>query len=334
MSEIPYSLAPLATALVSGVSTIPLSPSHNGAAIQTAIGSIPTADSVSGLVIGTQTLIPGGPARTVNSVLYSLAPSATALVSGSITIPLVSSPTGALPAITIAGTTYTANSASQYIIGTQTLIGGAPGITIGRVPYSLAPSATALVSRSVTIPLASGPSRTPPPITIGGTTYTANSASQYFIGTQTLVPNSGPITINSAPYALSIGPSATALIVGTSTSSLTATPNTNPSANTTDHPHAYTIDGQTLSPGSEITVSGTKVSLGPQGTDVVVGSSTEAVGLGGVILSGFGAGPTEPAGNATTGVVGFTGGASGMRIPREWSIYGILMFGLMVSFRL
>lgn len=340
VNNIPYSLAPLATALVSGGSIIPLPPKYNGVSDRTTVGSVPTADSVSGLVIDTQTLLPGGPAHTINGVLYSLAPSANALVSGSYTIPLTPSLSPNRPLITVGENTYTANSASYYIIGTQTLIAGAPAITVNGAPYSLAPLATALVSGSITIPLATASSDALPPITIAGTTYTANSASQYMIGTQTLIANSGPITINSTPYALSVGPSAEALYVGTSTSFLpSALPNTGSATptisllpNPTDPSHGYIVDGQTLTPGSEITVGGTKISLGAQGTDVVVGGTTEVVGLGGVIMSGFGAGPTASVGNASNGVVRFTGGTSGKLLPRGWGVYGIIMISLLMWF--
>lgn len=341
VNNIPYSIAPLATALVSGGTTIPLPPIHNGAPDRTTVGSTPTADPVSGIVIETQTLIPGGPALNLDSVLYSLAPSATALVPGSYTIPLAPGVSHLGPAITIGGTTYTANSASQYMIGTQTLMAGAHAITIDGTPYPLAPSATAIISGSITIPLGADPYHTAPPITIAGTTYTADSASQYIIGTQTLIPNGGSITINSTPYALSVGPSAEALYVGTSTSFVSSAlpnagsplPTISLSPNPADPSHGYIINGQTLTPGSEITVGGTKISLGAQGTDVAVGGTTEAVGLGGVIMSGFGAGPTAPVGNASGGVVGFTGETSGKLLPRRWSVYGITMIGLLTWFR-
>ena len=78
----------------------------------------------------------------------------------------------------------------------------------------------------------------------------------------------------------------------------------------------FVIDGQTLAPGAAITVSGTEISLSPKGTDVVLGTSTESVGLGGMIISGFGvgAGLTVTTGsgsaNASAIPVGFTGDAS------------------------
>jgi hypothetical protein len=90
----------------------------------------------------------------------SLAPSAMAvIVGGSITIDLV--PTSAYqvpqpPAISLLGTTLIANSASQYLAGTQTLIPGGSAIIISGTAVSLAQSATAVVlGGSSTITLAS-----------------------------------------------------------------------------------------------------------------------------------------------------------------------------------
>ena len=50
----------------------------------------------------------------------------------------------------------------------------------------------------------------------------------------------------------------------------------------------FIICGQTLRKDRAITVSGTPVAFAAGGMDVVVGSSTEAVGVGGWIMSGFG----------------------------------------------
>ena len=329
VNNVHYSLAPSATALISDGSTVAIpSPSIGSLDARPSIITIGhqghTANSASQYVVGTQTLAPGGQAITVNNVPYSLAPSATALISGSSTIALALGPSHVLPEITIGGITYTADSVSQYIIETQTLIPGASAITVAGIPYSLAPSASALISGSVTVPLASGPLRTLPPVTIDGTTYTANSASQYIVGTQTLIPNGGSITANSTPYAVSLGPSAEGLIVGTSISLV-------PTASyPTRQPPSYVISGQTLTPGSEITVGGTKISLGAQGTDVVVGGTTEAVGVGGIIMSAFGPGPTAPNGNGSNGVVQFTGKASGKRTPGTWVICRRVIFGFLI----
>lgn len=82
----------------------------------------------------------------------------------------------------------------------------------------------------------------------------------------------------------------------------------------------FSIGGQSLTSGDVITVSGTPISFGQFGTDVVVGTSTEPVGLGGWIMSGPGPGVAQ------TGVVAFDG--KGMR----WdSLVGVLAAGIAVA---
>lgn len=65
----------------------------------------------------------------------------------------------------------------------------------------------------------------------------------------------------------------------------------------------YIVGSQTLAAGGVVTVSGTKVSLAAGGSDVVVGSSTEA--LAPYITAGFGSGT-----NGMT-LQTFRGGAEG-----------------------
>lgn len=331
-----YSLAAGADALVSGSSTIAFTPGKNYPQILAADGNIRTTDSVSNYVIGTKTLTPGSHAITVNGIRYSLALSATALVSGSNTIRLDNGLSYPPPVVTIAGGTYTANSASQYLIGSQTLAPGGQAITINGITYSLAHSATALVSNGITIPLTSSTPPVSTALTIGGTIYPENAASEFIIGTQTLLPNGKPITINSTPYAFTTGPSGEALIIDGKSTFLLSPPiitrapaviSIGSALFTANKDEDFVIDGQTLVPGSEITFSGTEVSLGVEGTDVVLGgTSTEAVDLGSLIIGGFGGGST-PTGTGTGTAGGapvvFEGGAVGGRRRLGRRVWGV-----------
>ena len=319
VNNVPYSLAPSAAALVSAGSTVnPSSPKNAILDIKPpilTIGSqIYVANSASQYLIGAQTLIPGGPAITIQGTPYSLAPSAKALIAGASTVSL--SPTYDTVTLPAPSGLTGEPIVSNYVIGTQTIVPGGPAVTINGVPYSLVPSATALVSGTQTIPLISKDSRLLPTITIAGNTFMANSASQYIVGSQTLMPGGSPITVSGVSYSLA--PSATALVSNHVTVSLT--PGLPQST-------ALTVDGQVLAPGSAITVHGTKISFGSPGTDVVVGSSTEAIGLGGLIISGIGGVPTPPAGSATDAVVGFPGGVGRVR-SRGWGLWGLVMVGV------
>ncbi|MCJ1243541.1 hypothetical protein MMC30_000738 [Trapelia coarctata] len=159
VSEKNISLAPSATALILGTSTIALEPlagmtlppSHLPAV--TLDGLIATANSQSDYIIGGQTLIPGGPAITVSGTRISLAPSAAAIVIGTSAIPFKPSlGVSALPeVITVEGLTVTANAQSELTtIGTKTLEPGGPAITISGTPVLLASGGSAVIIGTLT----------------------------------------------------------------------------------------------------------------------------------------------------------------------------------------
>lgn len=361
---VPHSLD-LSAHLIAGSHTITLSSAnwpHTARPIITIEGQKFTANSASQFQIATQTLSPGGPAVTVNNVPYSLVPAATALVVAEHTIDFDPSNNDILsanpPILAIGSNTYTANSALQYIIGKQTLTPGGPAVTINRIPYSLAPSPTALIAGTRTIPLIRDTSRQT--ITVSGNTYTANAAAQYIIGFQTLFPGGPPITVGGIPYSLA--PETAAFISNhipiplfsqfyllPTTAINRAIITIGSTSYTANDASKFIIEGKTLAPGSPaIIIHGTKISLGPQGTDVevIVGSSTKSIGLGRLIMTGFAGGPggpgdpSDPGGpNGSGGVevptttdhvstndrlINFTGGASrGIRC--EWGCYWVLV---------
>ena len=82
-----------------------------------------------------------------------------------------------------------------------------------------------------------------------------------------------------------------------------------PSTYTASSNSEYIIGGQTLRPGaSAIEVSGTPISLDPQGTVLVLGGSTtiaETLGLGGYVMSGFDGSPqSTTSASASSGTTG------------------------------
>ena len=88
----------------------------------------------------------------------------------------------------------------------------------------------------------------------------------------------------------------------------------------------YIIAGQTLVPGGPpITVSGTRISLAPQATDIIIGTSTE--GLGRLITAGVGA--TIPAGvngpASATGPAIFQSAAT--RVDGRKRIVAVILIG-------
>ena len=163
-------------------------------------------------------LVPGGPAITIDNIPYSLDPSASVLMSGTKTIDLPR-PTPMMPAFEVGSHTYTANEASQYVVGDETLIPGEAPIVVDQITYSIAPSATALISNGQTLTPASPPEN-PPAITIAGKEIKADTRPRITISGQGLVAGGPTITINSVPFALA--PSASALIAGSSSFSIQA----------------------------------------------------------------------------------------------------------------
>lgn len=314
------SLGPSAASIVIGGSTVVLNhPPHitpaPGPPAFIFHGSTFTANPTAPVVIAGQTLPPGGPAITVSGTRLSLAASASQVIIGGATIPLNTntSPITLAPALTIGGQTITANPASQYVIAGQTLVPGGPAITVSGTRLSLASSASQLLVGSSTIPLIAQGFF--PTLTIAGQTLTANPSGRYIIDGQTFAPGGPAITISGT--RISLGPSASTLVMGSNTLSLSAgagqvtaypTVTIGSETVTANAQGQYIVGGQTLTPGGVITVSGTPVSLAPGASDVVLGTSTE--GLGGAIMGGFGStagamgGPTGPIegfkGEATT----------------------------------
>ena len=237
------------------------------------------------------------------------------------------------PHIVVGSNTVSANSASHFIVSGQTLAPGS-SITIGSgtsatvVALQTSGSSTQLIVGSSTSPIAAPlpvtqqvNSASPPPVVVGSSTITANSASQYVVSGQTLAPGSS-LTLGSGSSTIVVGletsASKTYLIIGSSISQISmaqstalvseipapitvgsavVTPNTN---------SEYVIGSETLSPGgSPITISGTPYSLASGATELVIGTTTEVLttgaGMGSYIWSGLGGAPTASASTAAEG---------------------------------
>lgn len=274
------------------------------------VGSLPVViEPSSVVVIGSQTLQPGGPAVVVGGVTpISLVPSATAIVVGGSTTLLLpqvfgNPPPRPPPVLTIGSSTLTANAATQFLVAPgQTLTPGGTA-TVDGVIVSLAPSASFVVVGGSTqfFPVA-GPGWTNiatrrPNIVIGGTTIVALPSTSvpvggqnhakpgpsFVVGGQTLAPGGEAITVSGT--TISLLPGGSSIIVDGVASAVENSPasNAQPSivvGNSVFSPisgsgSAFVIAGQTLIPGGEpITVSGTVISLAPWASFVVVNGVT------------------------------------------------------------
>ncbi|KAK1066611.1 hypothetical protein LTR74_006981 [Friedmanniomyces endolithicus] len=259
----------------------------------------PAANGPSAVVVAngakTATLAPG--ATTVIGNQHISAPSSGGVVvgsgSGAATLaPAASSadPAGSgparLPAITIGSVVVTPDhTASQYVVGSQTLAPGSSAIVVSGTTYSLAPSATALVANGVTQPLPSaGPASSGPGFfTAGGQTLSQDSSSNVVVAGQTLHPGSQTVI---AGTTYSLAPSATALAVNGVTQSLHSGSSASaPQPYFTAGGHTLTQDsssnlviaGQTLHPGSQTVIAGTTYSLAPSATALAVNGVTQSL---------------------------------------------------------
>lgn len=242
----------------------------------TALGQTLSITDPSAVAIAGSTLSVGGPAHTSDGKYYSLAPSGN-LIAGTLAPSIEpSSP----PVLSVAGSTYTANSASNFIIAGQTLTPGGQ-INVGSTPISLHPSANvAVVGGNTQLLTTPAPSPNPAVINFAGSTYTANAASQFVVAGQTLTPG-GQVTVAGTP--ISLNPSADVAVVGGSTQFLaTTTPSPNAavitfagSTYTAKAASQFVVAGQTLTPGGQITVSNTPLSLASSGNLAVIGTSTQ-----------------------------------------------------------
>ena len=170
-------------------------------------------------------------------------------------------------------------------------------------------------------------------IIVGGQTYTANPSSRFIIGSQTLQPGGPAITHDG--HTISLGSPTSNIVVDSSTdvSSVLLTKTTL----LLNAAPVLTLGDQTLVPGGPaITFSGTRISLAPSASDIIIGSSTEA--LGSIILGGIG-----PSRTATSTGVGstnatatdaevFTGGARLAKTISSWGTAAFLVvIGLVVG---
>ena len=250
-------------------------------------GSTLTANSAFQFQIGDQTLVPGGPAITNSvgqTISYEIGGSSI-VVDGQTQNVYQQIPTPA-PVINIGGSRITADSLSHFVVGSQTLAPGSNAITVSNQVISLASSGNAVVfgERTQVINAPSQFVATQAPIlTLGQSTITANSKTEYIVAGQTLHPGGSAIVIGGS--TISLAPSATAVVVNGKIASLTphsvlaavAPPiiTVGPSAIKPGKNGDYVIAGQTLSAGgSAITVSGTRISLGSDTSELIIGSST------------------------------------------------------------
>ena len=165
------------------------------------------------------TLVPGGPAVSIDGQVLSLAPSGAFIVVDGVTqrpAPL-ETPT---PILDIGGTTYTADQASGFVVDGATLTRGG-SVVVDGTTVSLDASGDHAVVNGVTQSLAAPATNASPAPTleVGGTTYTANSASDFVIDGKTLT-RGGSVVVDGT--TVSLDPSGGHVVVNGVTQTLSA----------------------------------------------------------------------------------------------------------------
>jgi hypothetical protein len=229
---------------------VDIQPQRVASSLQTAAVSVPGVthasqaypagpEFTSGYVIGTQTLVPGGPPISISGYQISL-PSEAAPQASGVPVAVVLAPapdtqsqTGnaglgnyimsglgeSMPATSFYPTSQ--NSASLYVFGTQTLTPGGPPITVSGTEISLASEETQLVvgtgngAQTVTTDISgfitSRLSGSKAAITTD--TGLPNSASTYVTGAQSLIPGGPAITVSGT--RISLASNGREIIIGT-----------------------------------------------------------------------------------------------------------------------
>ncbi|MCJ1405856.1 hypothetical protein MMC11_009086, partial [Xylographa trunciseda] len=207
ISNSAFTLGPTATAIIPPSQTVPLPPS-----------SIDL--TASAIIINSETLAPGS-YILVSGTTYSLLPTPSAIVidGSTISLPAATDRITLPPAITIGTSVITENSASEFVIGSQTLTPGGQITASGKV-VSMGSGAVVIDGSTISLWPTTNVIALPPAITVGASTITENSASDFVIGSQTLTPG-GQITVSGE--VISLNPSATDVVFGgTSTQGLGA----------------------------------------------------------------------------------------------------------------
>ena len=211
LTETAPTSAQAAPAVVIGDSTVtPDSSSRYMVQDQTlAVESTSTISSgASSVAVAMTTNIGGATVLQVNSGL--------SLLSGPSTTPHST----ALASIVVAEDTITANSRSQYIVSGSTLALGSSiivssGTSAVVVALRTSESQTLLVIGTSTSTINSSSTALPPPLTIGTAVVSANNATEYILGSQTLAPGGPPVTFLGTQISLASG--ATQVVLGTAT---------------------------------------------------------------------------------------------------------------------
>ena len=164
-----------------------------------------------GFAIGRESVLPGGPAVTVDGSTFSIASESNALIVNGKTSPLPPPPLSppSTPILTLAGQTITP-APTGFAIGGQSVLPGGQAVTVDGSTFSLASSGSnVLIVNGQTKPLPWTPLSV---ITVGSQIFTAAPIG-FKIGTQSVSPGAPAVIIDGTLVSMD----SSQLIIGTST---------------------------------------------------------------------------------------------------------------------
>jgi hypothetical protein len=185
--------------------------------------------------------------------------------------------------LTVDGATITASPANAFVVDGQTAVPGGAPITVDGTVISVPASANGIIVNGRTVP---GEFASSTVFNINGMAITAMPGVGFPIAGQTLQAGGAAITVDGT--RLSLAPGGTALVIGSSTSAITAgagaaseIPELTIGSQTFTANAAtqfFLAPGQTLTPGGTAVISGTTLSLESGASAVVVNGETRIFG--------------------------------------------------------
>ncbi|MCJ1274534.1 hypothetical protein MMC21_002330 [Puttea exsequens] len=178
------------------------------------------------------------------------------------------------PVITVGSSTYAyhVDASSNVVVASQTVTPGGPELSLNGVNVGLGKDAKNIVVAGKPVPVqiahpVQNQVAVNAPFTVGNEVVTANSASQYVVHGQTLIPGAAAINVEGTP--VSLGPQGFQVVVGSSMIGLQQAVETNRPVLTiggqTIAPNSagfYVVGGETVTPGAApVTISGTPISV-------------------------------------------------------------------------
>ena len=265
----------------------------------------------SGLVAGTATVQPGGPAVTISSHTFSLGPAgSTIAVDGTLsalTPPQVPSTAGSvsmsshsakLSVYTFDGIVFTSGT-SGLVAGTATVQPGGSAVTISSHTFSLGPAGSTIAVDGTLSPLTPpqvfatssiskssasfGSTFTPPPspvYTIDGIALTGNPSSALTIAGNTITPGGPPAIVSSHTFSIPAAATGNAINVdGTVThlSTPTATSSASPGSTKSASSAPMTTGPSSIYTIDGITLTGNPTSLATANWTLTAGGSAMTI---------------------------------------------------------